>query len=584
MGSIFSVKRLLLLLLGIITLSCSKMEENEITDLYFSNVKGKEITLNEGETFTLKYMVEPMDMLDKLDADWESSNKNVATVRRGKITAVSAGKCVISLSCGGKTASVDVIVNPIPVLSFELPGEINAYLNQPAKVPVTGLVPENGSLSTILWSISDPEVAKYEVRGNALYVTGLKNGEAYLQGQTETAVQSTKIVIKEFVPVKSVTLTLAANTIKHNGSTTVTADVQPKNASLRDVTWTFSPEGLVKFDSATSIVEACGQGGNVTITATTEEGKSATAQLTILPPPLQMNIVAPDPENNKYNFMSPDGSVSAYPKSLQFELECSGQNVDVTKAVWTSADETIATVDNNGLVTGVGHGYTVISVELEGTQKDVTVRSFRASDVQLRVSDYNDSSKDGLSTLSTSKSAVTLTVYDPAFKGDVGPTFNSIAATSSASSFNIEKGYDYFYVSTKTFGSTTLKFTPTYGNPVSMNLTMDVRSLTFIGESGKNYGTVKNGGSITITWVDSDSRAGYATFESIRVYYNVNDSYKPDNPDASTTYTYWWTATGTSSDPFYPYLNSNLNGQYTVTMDDYLPKFTINLKVEKVYV
>ena len=261
MGSIFNVKRLLLLLLGIITLSCSKMEENEITDLYFSNVKGKEITLNEGETFTLKYMVEPMDMLDKLDADWESSNKNVATVRRGKITAVSAGKCVISLSCGGKTASVDVIVNPIPVLSFELPGEINAYLNQPAKVPVTGLVPENGSLSTISWSISDPEVAKYEVRGNALYVTGLKNGEAYLQGLTETAVQSTKIVIKEFVPVQSVTLTLKSNTINHNGSTTVTAEVQPKNASLRDVTWTFSPEGLVKFDSATGVVEACGQGG-----------------------------------------------------------------------------------------------------------------------------------------------------------------------------------------------------------------------------------------------------------------------------------------------------------------------------------
>ena len=309
MGSIFNVKRLLLLLLGIITLSCSKMEENEITDLYFSNVKGKEITLNEGETFTLKYMVEPMDMLDKLDADWESSNKNVATVRRGKITAVSAGKCVISLSCGGKTASVDVKVNPIPVLSFELPGEINAYLNQPAKVPVTGLVPENGSLSTISWSISDPEVAKYEVSGNALYVTGLKDGEAYLQGQTEAAVQSTKIVIKEFVPVQSVTLTLAANTINHNGSTTVTAEVQPKNASLRDLTWTFAPEGLVKFDSATGVVEACGQGGNVTITATTEEGKSATAQLTILPPPLQMNIVAPDPENNKYNFMSPDGSV-----------------------------------------------------------------------------------------------------------------------------------------------------------------------------------------------------------------------------------------------------------------------------------
>ena len=584
MGSIFNVKRLLLLLLGIITLSCSKMEENEITDLYFSNVKGKEITLNEGETFTLKYMVEPMDMLDKLEADWESSNKNVATVRRGKITAVSAGKCVISLSCGGKTASVDVKVNPIPVLSFELPGEINAYLNQPAKVPVTGLVPENGSLSTISWSISDPEVAKYEVSGNALYVTGLKDGEAYLQGQTEVAVQSTKIVIKEFVPVQSVTLTLAATTIKHNGSTTVTADIQPKNASLRDVTWTFSPEGLVKFDSATGVVEACGQGGNVIITATTEEGKSATAQLTILPPPLQMNIVAPDPENNKYNFMSPDGSLSAYPKSLQFELECSGQNVDVTKAVWTSADETIATVDNNGLVTGVGHGYTVISVELEGTKKDVTVRSFRASDVKLRVSYYGDSSKDGLSTISTSKSGVTLSVYDSAFKDDGVQTFNTITATSSASSFNIEKGYDYFYVSTKTFGSTTLKFTPIYGSSVSLSLTMEVRSLTFIGESGKNYGTVKNGGSITITWVDSDSRAGYATFESINVYYNVNDSYKPDNKEASTTYTYWWTASGVSYDPFYPYLNPSLNGAYTVTMDDYLPKFTVNLKVEKVYI
>ena len=68
-------------------------------------------TLTEGETMTLEATVTPANATDKT-VTWESSKPGVATVdANGKVTAIAAGKAVITAKAGDKTATCVVTVN-----------------------------------------------------------------------------------------------------------------------------------------------------------------------------------------------------------------------------------------------------------------------------------------------------------------------------------------------------------------------------------------------------------------------------------------------------------------------------------------
>ena len=67
------------------------------------------LTLAEGESQTLTATVNPDNATDKT-ITWTSSNKNVATVADGKVTAIAKGSATITASAGGKSASCSVSV------------------------------------------------------------------------------------------------------------------------------------------------------------------------------------------------------------------------------------------------------------------------------------------------------------------------------------------------------------------------------------------------------------------------------------------------------------------------------------------
>jgi uncharacterized protein YjdB len=68
-------------------------------------------TLTEGDEFVLTATVNPSNATNKT-VTWSSSDKMVATVSDGKVTALKAGKATITVTTedGGKTASCEVIV------------------------------------------------------------------------------------------------------------------------------------------------------------------------------------------------------------------------------------------------------------------------------------------------------------------------------------------------------------------------------------------------------------------------------------------------------------------------------------------
>lgn len=96
-----------------------------------------ELALEEGEQVQLIATILPENASDK-SVTWESSNKDVATVENGIVTAVSEGEAIITVTTvdGDKTSSCSVTVIPPTIKAIDLGLSVNwASFNVGAKRP-----------------------------------------------------------------------------------------------------------------------------------------------------------------------------------------------------------------------------------------------------------------------------------------------------------------------------------------------------------------------------------------------------------------------------------------------------------------
>ena len=138
--------------------------------------------LSDGKV-TLSTIITPENATNK-KIIWESSDTSVATVNNGVITAVANGSTIITVSCGGYIASINVNVSiPVPVagISFdvtEMSGEEGDILNAQAYT----ITPIDATNRNVIWSSSTPSVATVDAGGK---VTCLAEGIAIITVTTE---------------------------------------------------------------------------------------------------------------------------------------------------------------------------------------------------------------------------------------------------------------------------------------------------------------------------------------------------------------------------------------------------------------
>jgi uncharacterized protein YjdB len=118
------------------------------------------LSLEVNQTANLTATVYPSNATTSLT--WSSSNTNVAKVSNGKVTAVGAGSCVITVkTSNGKSATCNVtvtesVVNPTSV--YVSPSSLSLEVNETANLTAT-VYPSNATTS-LTWSTSNSSVAK----------------------------------------------------------------------------------------------------------------------------------------------------------------------------------------------------------------------------------------------------------------------------------------------------------------------------------------------------------------------------------------------------------------------------------------
>ena len=266
---------------------------------------------------------------------------------------------MVFAACGGDdTAPAKIAVTGISLDKTSLALEIGEVATIKATVE-----PAKASNKEVVWSIADATIASVS---NGV-VKGLKEGETTLTAKTVdgnfTATIPVKVVT-ENVAVTGIQWINAPSKGYQIGSGSVTQtfvlQISPNNATDVGVTFTSSDTNVmtinnVAYNKNFILVDfyAVG-GGEATITATTNDGgfTATTETMTVIQVVL-VESIAVNPSTCEIKVGSNKQLTATVSPSSAFNKEVE----------WSSSDTSVATVDANGLVTGVASGEVTITAK-----------------------------------------------------------------------------------------------------------------------------------------------------------------------------------------------------------------------------
>lgn len=194
-----------------------------------------ELTID--ETVQLTATVKPDNATDK-NVTWTSSDESVAKVDNGRVTAVKAGKAMITAKCGDKTAECAVTVT-VPITSLTLDKTtLPLSVGETAQLTAT-VKPDNATDKNVTWTSSDESVAKVD-NGK---VTAVKAGNATITAKCGDKTAECAVTVT--VPITSLTLDKTTLSLSVGETAQLTATVKPDDATDKNVTWSSSNESIV---------------------------------------------------------------------------------------------------------------------------------------------------------------------------------------------------------------------------------------------------------------------------------------------------------------------------------------------------
>ena len=300
---------------------------------------------------------------------WQSLNTGAATVSAtGLVTSVGVGTAAISATSGGKLGLAEVTVNQVPVGSVAIsPQNDTVSIGAQKQLTVT-VVDANGHPITnpaVTWSSTNNSVAIVSSTG---LVQGVAVGTAGIVA-TSGGKADTNSTLVVPASVASVAVSIVSTTIAVGGTTVVTATSKDGSGNVlpgRTVTWSSGAAGTATVSAGgvdpntqldTATVSGVAIGGPVSITATSSNNVQGSAQVTVATPINHINLTP-----NQF-------SITTHSSRAVTATAFDVNNHVISGVVFswsTKSGGVVASVDQTGLVTGVGPGSDSVFASAQG--------------------------------------------------------------------------------------------------------------------------------------------------------------------------------------------------------------------------
>lgn len=314
---------------------------------------------------------------------YTSSRETIATVSAdGMITAIAKGRADVYASLmrnGKRVARATIAVNVLRAvtkvtlnttkLSVYDPDDpaVAGLLKEPTAhqvlvIPaggsaslVTTCTPETASSRKVVYSTTDAGVAR--LAGTTL--RAVQRGECELTVASEQNPEITETFrVLVIQPVKKIQFEDGKKEVAAGSTLQLTAVCAPDNASITGVTWTSQNPTIATVDENGTVTGL--KKGNAKITATATDGsRTAGSVIVRVTQPVTMITVK-----------TPEIQVTVG-KSAQAKATAQPDTASDRKLVWSSSDETIATVNSYGVITGKKAGTCIVTCT-SNSNPDVT--------------------------------------------------------------------------------------------------------------------------------------------------------------------------------------------------------------------
>lgn len=330
------------------------------------------LVLNVGMSQTANATILPADASNK-SLVWTSNILSIATVdQAGLITAKALGQAKISVtSSNGISDTIIVYVVPVKVQSITASLHSLGLGITESQSLSAQILPLNASDKSIKWTSQNANIASITSNG---VVTGNAAGTTYVYAVASNNLKdSCKVIVNQIVYVAdSIKFGVTALEMNIDSVVKLNTIFYPSSASNKSITWTYDNPTVVTVDvmgNITAIAE-----GTVTVTATTNNGKSTSVIIIVLPTMAQSIQLS---ENSKS--LDIDDFVVLYATVLPVKAS----NKAIT---WTTENKSIATVDQVGLVTAITQGTTYIVASTDNgiiAKCEITVNPLLAKELFL---------------------------------------------------------------------------------------------------------------------------------------------------------------------------------------------------------
>ena len=318
-----------------------------------------EIFLSVGEEKKLEYVILPNNATNK-NVSWYSSNEDVVSVKNGNIVALKSGISYVAVSSGnGIVSSCKVVVydvyeseNEDEVISVE---SINfssdkITINQGESVYLDyNVSPENKDFKFI-WSSSNNDVATVSSDG---VVLANNKGVSVITITSLNGVYDTIeiIVVVPIINPDSISFNKSEFNLVLGDEIQLSVIYSPTNTNVKSIKWSSSNSNVAAVNDK-GVISSKGIGTS-TITATSSNGKVASLHLNVVEKKVEVEKIS-------LNHSSYELEVGS---SIQLIETLFPSNTTNNEVVWSSSDDSIVSVDNNGVIAAKKVGSATITVK-----------------------------------------------------------------------------------------------------------------------------------------------------------------------------------------------------------------------------
>lgn len=352
---------------GGFTATCAlTVQEKKLTGISLDKTT---LELSKGQSSeALKVIYNPADTTDDKTVTWSSADEKIATVKNGVVTAKATGTTKITATVGTHKAECTVTVNAKLTGIKVTPEKVTVEKGQTANLNVAYLPADTTDDKAVTWKSENEKVATVDENG---VVTAVGGGTTKIVA-TATANDKITAVCEVKVPIHTTGIELEPTEIvglRKGDTEKLTVSFKPANTEdSKEVKWTSSDPTVASVNND-GVVTGLAK-GKATITVTTVDGKhTASCVVTVKEVPI-------DPNKVELAQDTPNTLLKGQQHKIKVVFNQDEEPTETAIYEYKSLDESIASVDANGVVTALKAGKVMLEITVKASSGSAQIMHF----------------------------------------------------------------------------------------------------------------------------------------------------------------------------------------------------------------